>query len=320
MTIFNIKLVSITIFVLLIAMLLEVSCQFSPTTTTFIQSPAQLAAATTTSSTTSPAYSQQISITTNQASDVTANSVAFNGNVSGLNFTGSVSVSFEWGFTVSYGNATTTQSMTTGGNFSAPVTGLSANTTYHFRAKADSNGTVYGDDVIVKTYANTVQVKVAAGADDGFSGGDVFDTNDTWFEAGQPYNTWIRFTGINIPAGAVIDAAHLSVVVNRWDAGTSLEIYAESTKNPLPPTSITDHATRRRTFKGVVWTKGSSNLQWQNSPDLTPVIQELVNGYGYNNGVIQLLIDNNNSLNGAETVGNTFENTGYAPQLVISYH
>jgi hypothetical protein len=45
-----------------------------------------------------------------------------------------------------------------------------------------------------------------------------------------------------------------------------------------------------------------------------------VKGYGYNNGVIQLLIDNNGSPNGAEMVGNTFENNSYAPQLVINYH
>jgi hypothetical protein len=210
--------------------------------------------------------------------------------------------------------------MTTGGMFSTNLTGLSANTTYHFRAKAEHGGIIYGDDIVFKTYVNTVQVKVTAGADDGFSGGDVFDNTDTWYEAGQPYSAWIRFTGITIPSGAVIDEAHLAVVVNRWDAGTSLKIYAESTKNPLPPTSITDNTSRRRTSKGVEWSNGSSNLQWQNSPDLTSVIQELVNGYGYNNGAIQLLIDNNASVNGAETVGNTFENTGYAPQLIINYH
>ena len=314
------KFSSLIIGVLIVATLLDTSCQPSTTTTTSIETHTTSAVVTSTSTPENQTSLPFGSVVTNKAGVVTANGVILNGNLTILNSTPSVAVSFEWGLTASYGNTTTAQDMTTGGPFSVNLTGLAANTIYHFRAKAEHGSIIYGDDTVYKTYANTVQVKVTAGADDGFSGGDVFDNTDTWYEAGQPYNAWIRFTGITIPAGAVIDEAHLAVVVNRWDTGTLLKIYAESTKNPLPPTSITDHAGRRRTSKGVEWSNGSSNLQWQNSPDLTSIIQELVNGYGYTNGAILLLIDNNASVNGAEAVGNTFENTGYAPQLIINYH
>jgi hypothetical protein len=314
------KMGSIVTVALIIVALLNAGCQSSPTTSTSIETHTSSAVVTSTSTPENQTSLPFGSVITNKAAVLTANSVILNGNISILNSMPSVSVSYEWGLTTSYGNSTTGQDMTTGGPFSANLTGLAANTTYHFRAKAEHSGIIYGDDFVFKTYANTVQVKITAGADDGFSGGDVFDNTDTWYEAGQPYNAWIRFTGITIPSGAFIDEAHLAVVVNRWDAGTSLKIYAESTKNPLPPASIADHASRRRTSKGVEWANGSSNLQWQNSPDLSSVIQELVNGYGYSNGAIQLLIDNNASGNGAETVGNTFENTGYAPQLIINYH
>jgi len=314
------KLIGIIIVALLIIMLLAVGCQASPTTTTSLETHNTAAAVITTTTAETQANLPFALATTIKAGVLTANSVILNGNLSILNSTPGVSVSFEWGLTPSYDNTTVTQDLTTSGPFSTNITGLSPNTTYHFRAKAENNGIIYGDDVVFKTYANTVQVKVTSGPDDGFSGGDVFDNTDTWFEAGQPYNAWMRFTDITIPAGAVIDEAHLGVVVNRWDAGTTLKIYAESTKNPLPPNSVTDQSGRRRTSTGVAWSNGSSNLQWQNSPDLTSVIQEVVKGYGYNNGVIQLLIDNNGSPNGAEMVGNTFENNSYAPQLVINYH
>jgi len=116
------------------------------------------------------------------------------------------------------------------------------------RAKAEHGGIIYGDDTVYKTYANTVQVKVTAGADDGFSGGDVFDNTDTWYEAGQPYNAWIVLPGITIPAGAVIDEAHLAVVVNRWDTARCSNL-CRVDQEPAAATSITDHAGRRRTSK-----------------------------------------------------------------------
>ena len=59
---------------------------------------------------------------------------------------------FEWGTTTSYGNSTFHQDMGTGTStiaFSALVTGLDPDTTYHFRAVAhNSLGTSYGEDRI----------------------------------------------------------------------------------------------------------------------------------------------------------------------------
>ena len=54
---------------------------------------------------------------------------------------------FEWGETIAYGNTTPTQSKTTGQTFSQVISGLTPNTTYHFRAFAtNSVGTRYGAD------------------------------------------------------------------------------------------------------------------------------------------------------------------------------
>lgn len=59
---------------------------------------------------------------------------------------------FEWGETIDYGNTTPTQSRTTGQSFSQVITGLSPDTTYHFRAFGTNlEGPGYGADRIFRT-------------------------------------------------------------------------------------------------------------------------------------------------------------------------
>ena len=91
-------------------------------------------------------------MTTSAASSLATTSATLNGNLGSLGTAASVSVSFEWGTTTSYGSETTAQSMTAIGAFTANLTGLTARTTYHFRAKAVGDGpAVYGDDMTFTT-------------------------------------------------------------------------------------------------------------------------------------------------------------------------
>jgi len=86
------------------------------------------------------------SVTTSIASSITATTAELNGNLASLGTASTVNVSFDWGLTTSYGNTTTSGSKAATGTFSANLTGLTAKTTYHFRAKAVGDGTVWGDD------------------------------------------------------------------------------------------------------------------------------------------------------------------------------
>jgi subtilisin family serine protease len=86
------------------------------------------------------------SVTTNAAGNITANSAFLNGNLTAIGTATTVTVSFQWGTTTSYGNETAAQIMAAPGAFSGNITGLNPNTTYHFRAKAIGNGTSYGND------------------------------------------------------------------------------------------------------------------------------------------------------------------------------
>jgi phosphodiesterase/alkaline phosphatase D-like protein len=79
-----------------------------------------------------------------------------NGNLGSLGTATSVTVSFQWGITTSYGSETSAQSVSAIGAFSANLTGLTANTAYHFRTKAVGHGAaVYGTDMTFST-ADTI--------------------------------------------------------------------------------------------------------------------------------------------------------------------
>ena len=90
-------------------------------------------------------------VVTNAATNITTTSAILNGNLTSMGTANLVNVSFEWGETINYGNETTPQGLTSAGNFSAPLTGLSPGTTYHFMAKAIGNGSTVGIDMIFTT-------------------------------------------------------------------------------------------------------------------------------------------------------------------------
>jgi uncharacterized protein (TIGR02145 family) len=88
--------------------------------------------------------------TTQPATNVTATTATLNGIVDPNG--SSTTVTFEYGTTTAYGStATATQSPLSGSgniNVSADITGLSANSTMHFRVKAENtNGTAMGSDL-----------------------------------------------------------------------------------------------------------------------------------------------------------------------------
>jgi hypothetical protein len=91
-------------------------------------------------------------VSTSAATAIGTTTATLNGNLTNLGSAVSVQVSFEWGLTATYDNPTSPQPMTSTGSFSAPLSGLSPGTTYHFRAKAVGEGTSYGID---RTFATT---------------------------------------------------------------------------------------------------------------------------------------------------------------------
>ncbi len=86
-------------------------------------------------------------VTTGAESGVTLDSATLNANLDSLGTAANVTVFFQYGATAAYGSTTPEVTANATGAFSAPVTGLTANTNYHFRAVAVGEGaTVYGAD------------------------------------------------------------------------------------------------------------------------------------------------------------------------------
>ena len=93
------------------------------------------------------------SVVTGAASSISINSAAINGNLSVLGTAGTVNVFFEYGTTTSYGSTTPVQKMGSVASVSFKLGGLSASTTYHFRAVADAgtHGKTNGSDMTFTT-------------------------------------------------------------------------------------------------------------------------------------------------------------------------
>jgi len=101
-------------------------------------------------------------VTTNPATDISADSATLNGNLTAMGTASSVEVSFEWGDTPAYGNETPAQTMTAPAAFSGNLTDLEPNTTYYFRAKVVGDGVSYGNNTTFETYA-LLQISLKAG-------------------------------------------------------------------------------------------------------------------------------------------------------------
>ena len=92
-------------------------------------------------------------VTTNDANPITPYDATLNGSLTDMGSASQVYVSFEWGPTQDYGQITSPQELSSAVNFSANLATLRPNATYHFRAKAQGDGTVYGDDFTLHTPA-----------------------------------------------------------------------------------------------------------------------------------------------------------------------
>lgn len=95
------------------------------------------------------------------ATNVQPTTATLNGNLASLGSASSGTVAFEWGKTASYGNTTPGQVRSSTGAFSAALSGLEPDTTYHFRAKlVVGTSNYYGADLTFKTAALPVEAPV----------------------------------------------------------------------------------------------------------------------------------------------------------------
>jgi len=229
----------------------------------------------------------------NAAGSITTSSATLNGNLTAMGTATSVTVSFEWGNTTSYGNTTPAQIKTVPGAFSGNITGLNPNTTYHFRAKAIGNGTSYSNDTTFTT--STVPPSVVTNAAGNLTAisatlnGNLtsvgtattvtvsFQWGNT-ISYGNETSTQIRaapgaFSG-NITGLNPITTYHFRTKAT--GNGTSYGNDTTFTTSPMPPTVTTNAAgsitTSSATLNGTLTAKGTAtsvtvSFQWGNTTD-----------------------------------------------------
>jgi hypothetical protein len=91
-----------------------------------------------------------LAVTTNAATSISPSGAQLNGTLTSLGGASSINVYFQYGLTSSYTNSTSMITMTAPGSYNFVISGLSASTTYHFRAVA-SGGSATGSDTTFTT-------------------------------------------------------------------------------------------------------------------------------------------------------------------------
>ena len=173
-----------------------------------------------------------------------------------------------------------------------------------------------------------VQVRVAAGADDAeesASGSMALTSSDLELVndgTGNDQLVGMRFNGIAIPRGATISSAYVQFQVDEATSNaTALTVRGQATDNAATFSSSAKVSTRTRTASGVSW----SPVAWtvvgqagagQRTPNIAPIIQEIVNRTGWRSGNSLAIIINGTGKRTAEA----FEDLpAGAPLLRVDY-
>jgi hypothetical protein len=176
---------------------------------------------------TTPAVTKAPVVTTKAASDINSSGAVLNGNLVSLGTASHVNVSFEYGLTTDYSSTATGVPPTLAGpgSFTVDVTGLTPNTLYHFRAKAEGDGTAYGDDDTFTTQEETPPGVVAFPLING-TPGLVYDNKKSAYQSpgggGTAYTNHESYAQMLARDSYIWSGAYVLVISNSRKAPTSL--------------------------------------------------------------------------------------------------
>ncbi len=210
-----------------------------------------------------------------------------------------------------------------------PTVTLPAAGTYVLRLTADDGQLITSDDTTI-VVGQGVEVRVTASSDDAeerIATGKVILTSadlDLGKDAGGStvYDqiVGLRFSGLSIPQGAVIQNAYIQFQADETtSAATSLTIEGEDTDDaPTFTTTKWNISTRSRTtsfvsWSPVPWTKGDAGAD-QQTPNIAAVIQEIVNRSGWSSGNDLAIIISGTG----ERVAESYDGS-LAPLLIVEF-
>jgi hypothetical protein len=172
---------------------------------------------------------------------------------------------------------------------------------------------------------STTTFVVASKANDGSqdTGKGVVDLSSAFENIGKGHILGWRFENVSIPKGATILDATLGVFCNGRATGSiKIRYSGENSDNANPLTTAKyGFSSRAKTSASVIdtpapWTQSA----WNNSPDLTSIVQEIVNRSGWQSGNAMLFFAEDF---GSSSIRNIFmfdKSASYGAKLTITYN
>jgi VCBS repeat-containing protein len=246
-----------------------------------------------------------------------------------ITFTGTASDSEDGNLTASL-TWTSSRDGTIGSGGSFTTTALSPGT-HTITASVTDSGDLQGFDVISLTInvegLNTLEVRVAASTDDAeedASGSvDLTSSDLEMVFDGSDQTVGMRFNGITVPPGATILSAYIQFQADETQSvATSLTLQGEATDNATTFDNVDwNISSRSRTSTSVSWSPVSWNTVGeaganQRTPDISSLIQEIVNRSGWASGNSLAIIITGTGERVAESYNGT---SNAAPLLHIGY-
>lgn len=147
-------------------------------------------------------------------------------------------------------------------------------------------------------------------------------------DGGTGQKVGLRFTGMNIPAGATITAATVQFCADQNDETDpcDVDITAQVGSNPATFTTTANDVTSRGettatviwTLTGVDWVNVGDCLPAQETPDISAVIQEVVDDPSYQSTWAIVVFLESRGNNGERTA-ESFDGDGTVAELCITY-
>lgn len=170
------------------------------------------------------------------------------------------------------------------------------------------------------TVPRTLDVAVTAGSDDAQQAGTTVTLTGTTIGGSLDATTeWVgmRFDGVTIPPGATITAAALQVVPSGTGEDEPLvTIYLEDADDAATFTTGASNISTRSRTSGVAWSStnlGATGSSYHDSPDLTTIVQAVVDRGGWASGNALAVIVQGGATTTRDLTIESFENTGSNP-------
>ncbi|GGO63367.1 PilC/PilY family type IV pilus protein [Bowmanella pacifica] len=170
---------------------------------------------------------------------------------------------------------------------------------------------------------------IAQPGDDAYERNGVVTLNSTTVKLAEGTDklvTGLRFSGVSVPQGAVITSAFLRFTSAQLNtASVAINFQAELTANSTTFTSSpNDISSRPRTLASVDWTLDNDwpiSGELVNTPDISPVIQEIVdlNGWCGGNSLSVLITGQGTGAASTRLIQGFEEGSGLSAQLVLAY-